>query len=158
MAKRKTPSKAKTGRPDKLTPEIAARIALAVQGGMFPAQAAQYSGINPATYYRWMKQGREETEGRFCEFCESIRRAEATNEFTKVAEVKSQGVDDWRAAAWHLERRFRKRWGKQTNVEHKGAVDLTITGENSPMCTPEELAKRMMKAACELAAKTVKDK
>jgi hypothetical protein len=37
-------------------------------------------------------------------------------------------------------------------------VGLKITGKNSPMCTPEELAQRLMDVGQELAAKTVKDK
>lgn len=129
------------GRPDKLTPELAQQIVLAVQGGMFPAQAAQWAGIAPSTFYLWMQKARA-GETRFSEFSESIRRAEATDEFTKVAVIRSATEPKW--AAWHLERRFRRRWGKNVKVEHKGAVDLNtkITGEVSPLPTPQELLQR----------------
>jgi hypothetical protein len=48
-----------------------------------------------------------------------------------------------------------------TKIAHSNPDDnggLTITGKNSPMCTPEELAQRLMDVGRELAAKTVKDK
>ena len=137
----KAKAAAKRGRPEKFTPEIAQKITLAVEGGMFPAQAAQWAGVSPATYYSWTKRARD-GDPEFLEFLESIRTAEASSEISNVTRVRGAAGGDWKAAAWFLERRFRNRWGRNVKVKHAGSVDLKLSGANAPLPSREEALKR----------------
>ena len=51
---------AKTGRPSKLTPELADEIARRIQAGCFPSVAAGSVGIAARTFYRWLAEGRRQ--------------------------------------------------------------------------------------------------
>ena len=47
---------------------------------------------------------------RTFEFCEVITRAIAQGEISSVERINNAVADDWRAAAWMLERRYFNRW------------------------------------------------
>ena len=64
------------GRPTKLTPEFHKCFVERVRGGATPERVAVAMGIDPATYYRWMQQGRE-GDGAYSEFYEDVTRAVA---------------------------------------------------------------------------------
>jgi hypothetical protein len=63
-------------RPTKLTLEVQAAIVEALKAGNYAEDAAVHAGIEPRTYYRWMKRG-ESGRGAFGQFCQAIREAEA---------------------------------------------------------------------------------
>lgn len=125
------------GRPTALTPEVRRTVVQAIRGGVYAHVAAQHAGIAPSTYYGWMARGRaerdrllamiEEGEDRpapldserpFLEFLEAVSRADAEAEI--VATLKVRQADDWRAAAWYLERRHPDRYGRRSQVEIGG--------------------------------------
>ena len=62
-------------RPTKINRDLIDNIAGHISNGVTPEVAAQVEGINPATYYRWINKGKDDTKGLFYEFCEAITQA-----------------------------------------------------------------------------------
>jgi hypothetical protein len=57
----------------------------------------------------------------YVKFQEAVSRANAEARKILTMRIQSAATDDWRAAAWMLERRFRDEYGQ--------AVDVTSGGE-----------------------------
>lgn len=101
-------------RPTKLTQEVKKRIVAAIKQGATYELSSQYGGIHYDTFNRWMKQGQEETEGEFCQFYEAIKKAEGEAVVGWLRKIEASARDgNWQAAAWKLERRYPKDYGKQ---------------------------------------------
>jgi len=93
-------------RRTKLTPEIQNKIIQAIQTGATYELCAQFAGISPATFYNWMRQGRERKDKAKIEFLESIKRAESRGAIANLGLIQKAATDgDWKASAWILERR-----------------------------------------------------
>ncbi|MFC1639820.1 hypothetical protein ACFL3B_03540, partial [Gemmatimonadota bacterium] len=108
------------GRPTKLTPELAETIVEAIRGGNYAQVAAATAGISEMTFYSWLKRGTDEPDSIYGEFAEAVLTASGEAEQEKLDRLRRevQADDgDWKAAAWWLERRFPKRWGKQQRLE-----------------------------------------
>ena len=68
----------RAGRPSKLTPELKEEILTAIgKGGCTYADACFKAGINESTFHRWKQKGQEQDRGRFREFCNELKGAEA---------------------------------------------------------------------------------
>ena len=66
------------GHPSKLTPELQEQILTAIrEGGCTYADACLKVGISTSTFHRWKKKGQEQTKGRFSEFFNELKGAEA---------------------------------------------------------------------------------
>lgn len=76
----------------------------ALAEGMSIEAACALAGIHRDTYYSWRK--RPELAGR-------IDAALATAEAALLATVRAASNDDWRAAAWILERRYPDTWARR---------------------------------------------
>ncbi len=102
-----------------------------VRTGIPPESAAEATGIDGATYYRWMALGVDAFEdGKvrrarpgYREFREAITRARAEAEAIHVAHVAGASVKDWRAAAFLLERSYPQRWRKRDTVYQAGPAE-----------------------------------
>lgn len=108
-------------RPTKLTPAVQKRIVTAIKQGATYELAAQYGSITYKTFNEWMKQGEQDSEGEFCEFCEAIKKAEGDAAVKWLRVIEAAGKESWQAAAWKLERRYPHDYGRQVQ-EH--TVDL----------------------------------
>ena len=117
------------GRPTKLTPEVQDRIIQALKAGNYVETAAEYAGIGKTTFYRWMEQGAKASRGIYREFRDAVTRARAEAEARNVAIIQKAAPDDWRAAAWWLERAFPDRWGPRQKLEHSGPDGAPIAAE-----------------------------
>ena len=73
--------------------------------------ACALSGVSRSTYYNWVKSEQE--------WAEEAEAAIRFGEAVQVARISQAGSDDWRAAAWLLERRFPNEWGpkQELNVQ-----------------------------------------
>jgi hypothetical protein len=98
--------------PTKLTLELMERTFELVQSGMNLDGVAYSVGINPTTFYRWMREGRVATEGPYYEFFAVVKKGLAHFEGFCLDNV-STGRRDWRRWAWLLERKFPERWGRR---------------------------------------------
>ena len=92
--------KGKVGRPTKLTPALAKKIADAYSTAVGLAHAARTFGVHPETAYKWVK----ENPG----FAGMI--AEARSKAITVAMNKMRGVD----TKWWLQQADKKRFGDPT--------------------------------------------
>ena len=119
--------KGQHGRPAKLTDAVQDKIVSAIRAGNYAETAAAYAGIAKTTYYRWMQQG-EDGRPRYREFRDAIRAAESEAEVYAATVLRKAMPDDWKAAAWYLERKFQDRWGKRERIEHDGKLDVDIAG------------------------------
>jgi hypothetical protein len=111
-------------RPCKLTPEVQEKIVTAIAAGNAEETAAEYAGIHPATFFRWMAEGRPcRNGGPKGEFYEAVKKAQVQAEVSHVIVIEQAKDKAWQAAAWWLERRHHDRWGRRESV------DLTIKRE-----------------------------
>ena len=109
-------------RPSKFTSEVTETIIKALQIGATYKDAAEAAGVDYDTYNEWIKAGKAAKSGRFYEFSEAVRKAEAQarlNYLSTIAQAAAKG--DWKAAEAFLKRRDRANWGD--------AVDVTTGGQ-----------------------------
>jgi hypothetical protein len=99
------------GRPTKCTPELTNAIAADITLGLPGEVAAVAHGVGRSTFYNWLKWGRRREPG-FIEFRDAIQKARAEAEHHYVGIIREAAVKSWQAAAWWLERRSPKRWGR----------------------------------------------
>lgn len=98
----------------KLTPAVQKAIVTALEGGNTHRTAAHLAGIGPSTMRDWMRRGRD-GEAPFDAFVAAVKKAVSTGEGELVAIIRSAAADPkyWTAAAWLLERRNPKVWGRR---------------------------------------------
>ena len=65
------------GRPSLLTAQLTKEITDYIDEGLNFDDAARCAGISETTFYRWKAKGRRAKRGRYREFWEAIKRAEA---------------------------------------------------------------------------------
>ncbi len=116
------------GRPTKLDRELAEKCIGAVAAGNYLDVAARYAGINRETFHRWLSEGARERDRRTAGnkpdprlddrvwFSNAIGEAMAQAEARCVALIQQHAAGDWRAAAWHLERKHSARWGRSDRL------------------------------------------
>jgi len=97
----------------KLTPEAQARIVQAIEVGATYELAAQFGGIVYNTFNEWMKRGEAANAGKFHDFYEAIKAAEAKAVIKWLALIDRAAADTWQAAAWKLERRYPEAFGRR---------------------------------------------
>lgn len=107
-----------SGAPLKLTLERQQRISEAIRAGVRPEVAAVYCGIGARTYYRWMQFGRGvDADQCYVEFVEAVELALAEWEARDILIIGEAAKEDWHAAAWRLERRLPKIYGRRERHE-----------------------------------------
>ena len=115
-------------RPSKFTPEVTETIIKALQIGATYKDAAEAAGVDYDTYNEWIKAGKAAKSGRFYEFSEAVRKAEAQarlNYLSTIAQAAAKG--DWKAAEAFLKRRDRANWGDVVDVTSGGqAITLVV--------------------------------
>ncbi len=123
------------GRPCKLTPEVHQRIVQFLRHGNSQKAAAEAAGIPERTIQRWLAQGESANQGKFWQFCQDCKKAQAEWQagMVRVVERHAVGADGlpstWQAAAWLLERRDHKNWGRKVSAEHSGPGETPIKVE-----------------------------
>lgn len=118
------------GRKTKLTKELIREAETLIEAGSYAVTVCAYLGIGETTWYRWLKEGEAAKSGLKREFWEAIIQADARAEIGNVAVIRKAAENDWRAAAFFLERRFPKKWGRKrrttADMEHEGSDTLKI--------------------------------
>jgi len=129
------------GRPTKLNEDIQNRIVAAIQRGAYIETAAKMTGITKATFYDWLKKGAHvrdileknedmiitEEQNQLMEFSYAIQKATAESEIRDLAAIDTAAQNgQWQAAAWKLERKHHKRWGRKVAItDHDGGNFFT---------------------------------
>lgn len=119
-------SPSKGGRPSQFTEENRKRILEAIELGSTYELAAAYGGISYATLNAWLK--REEDE--YLKFSEDVKQAEGKAAVGWLQKIEKAATDgNWQAAAWKLERRYPREFGrtvKEVTGADGGALKIEI--------------------------------
>lgn len=107
-------------RPCKLTPKVQEQVCRAIADGNTRECAAELAGVGARSLFRWLAQGKAQGKGRFRQLWQAVQKAEAEAESHCVKVVRKAMPKSWQAAAWWLERRRKRRYGKAHSVEVKG--------------------------------------
>lgn len=133
------------GRTTKLTPEVLKTICDGIEEGLPQKYAAARAGVGESTFYHWLKLGREAKSGKYREFLESIKLAEAECIRVNTMFIQVAAKDSWQAAAWLLERRFPKDYARTEKLEHSG-----LDGKKEK--TEEEIDQELNRVGSQLEA------
>jgi len=129
-----------SGAPMKLTPAVQDQISTAVAAGIRPEVAARYCRVSPRSYYRWMALGRaHDADPLHAGFVEAVEQALAEWEARDVLIVGEAAKTDWHAAAWRLERRLPKVYGRRERHEIANADDGSFKITAGPAFDPDKL-------------------
>lgn len=99
-------------RRSKLTDETRKRILDFIRAGLPKKESANAAGIDETTFYRYVN--------RDASFASDVEKAFGECAAEKVLRVRKAEPDCWQAAAWWLERRLRKDFGRVDRVEQTG--------------------------------------
>lgn len=102
----------------KLTPELIEQAAKLVSAGNYLSHVAQYLGVHPDTFYRWLREGERAKSGLVRQFYEAVKRAEAEAIARNIALIQKAAQEgNWQAAAWWLERKYPEEWGRKDKMD-----------------------------------------
>jgi transposase len=138
------------GRPTDCTPEVTRRICEALRAGCTRDAAAAAGLVSRAAMARWIVKGNEGIDP-YREFVEQVQRAEDEAEQLLLLAIQAQAPQDWKAAAWILERRRPNHWGRTQRHELTGAdggpVQLAAQVVEIPAQVPDAAAWAAIAAA-----------
>ena len=103
----------KSGRRSKKNQATLDGIIEAIRIGITFERAADLHRVSRATVYRWRNEDPE--------FDKDILEAVVYSEAVLVQRVNEKSVDDWKAAAWMLERRHPEQYSQRREI------DVTVT-------------------------------
>jgi Homeodomain-like domain len=121
----------RAGRRDSLAQGVEQQLLAALRTGATIGEAAAAAGISRSTVHRWVARG-EGQDGRFQNFAEAVAQARAEAKVGAIAAVRRAMPEDWRAAAFYLERTDPEQWGRRTAHELTGAdgKPIALRGED----------------------------
>ena len=114
------------GRP-KLEPALTEKIVSLVRAGNYLETAATTAGIHRTTLHRLMRSGRDQKRGRYRKFLNAVEKAQAESESRDVALSAKAASNDWKAAAWRLERKTPRRYGPRVQQAVQQELDAVLT-------------------------------
>jgi hypothetical protein len=109
------------GRITKLDDALRKRVCDVLREGNTREVAARHSGITRQTFFTWMSKGRKAASGIYRDFLDAVKKAEREAEMASVKVIRKAAPKNWCAAAWWLERRRNKKWGKKDTTKVVGA-------------------------------------
>lgn len=99
------------GRPCGLTAERERILLRAIRNGQTFKTASAMAGISYMTFNRWRQRGTDaDAPAEFRHFCDQLSLAQARAEDKWVKAINKAAQNDWRAAAYLLERRNPSGW------------------------------------------------
>lgn len=98
------------------TPEVHRKIIDALKAGAYKVHAANAAYISVETLEKWVLAGREGVEP-YVEFARDVDQARAEDALRCQSIISAASMrkieGDWKAAAWCLERKFPKLYGRR---------------------------------------------
>jgi hypothetical protein len=138
------------GRRSKATEARIEALLVALRAGNTREAAAGHAGIDRTTLYRWLE--------RDPALRTRVEKAEADAEVRFEAQVAQGAGEDWRAAAWWLEHRRPKSYGRAQAAA--AAADSPTTTAQAPHpldeLEPAEVARRATEWATIYAAEAAR--
>ena len=112
--------KSKPGRKTKLDEKRLKKVVEGITAGLPYDTACALAGITYQTFLNWMRAGEAAESGKFFEFFEEVKKAEAIAESVHIANIKNAGKSGvWQADAWMLERRHPEKWGRREQIKQE---------------------------------------
>ena len=113
-------SKSNAGRKTKLDEKRLKKVVEGITAGLPYDTACALAGITYQTFLNWMRAGEAAESGKFFEFFEEVKKAEAIAESVHIANIKNAGKSGvWQADAWMLERRHPEKWGRREQIKQE---------------------------------------
>lgn len=103
-------------KPSKLDDILEANLINALRAGATITMATQAFNVGNTTFYTWMHS----EAPRYRAFQAKVARARAEAAVEAVGQVRLHGREDWRAAAWFLEKSFPAEFGNKVKAEISG--------------------------------------
>lgn len=117
----------KSGRRPKFDPARVKIIIEALKAAVPQVVAAKAAGLAYSTVREWVRAGEQNKSPELAQFAEDYSKALATAEGALVYRIRQAAEDgQWTAAAWLLERRWNKRWGRRDQMQLAAANDRPI--------------------------------
>lgn len=136
----------------KLTDEITEKVCSALRAGNYFDAACKYAGITERTGYNWLAKGRAAKSGQHFQFVQAVEKASGDAEVGTLAVLKQAMPKSWQAAAWWLERRFPKKWGRRTFTTVEG-LEVFMAFLTQREIEPSTAFEAMMKGIAEAEEK-----
>jgi transposase len=111
-------TKRSPGRPTKKTRAVTDRLFAAIEKGMPYSMACELSGISEAVFYQWRQDPA---------FDAQVTRRTAESVFELLDTIKEARHQNWQAAAFLLERRWPKHYGR---AEAQLNFEVAVTNNN----------------------------
>lgn len=123
------------GRPLSLTPELSNEIHALLRRGLTQEDVIRVTGIARSTFYSWLDRSKDlatryndpedplddETatieELRLLDFLDGYTGARARGKADALGAIRAGMAEDWRAAAWYLERSFPDEYGRRERLD-----------------------------------------
>jgi hypothetical protein len=103
---------AKRGRKLRLTREVHDTIIRHLKVGAFKRHAAEAAGVSEDAINQWLKRGAA-GEKAFVQFFNDVRTTQGEDAVRMASVITRAAVkNDWKAAAWVLERKYPKLYGR----------------------------------------------
>jgi hypothetical protein len=102
------------------------QLLAAIRGGSDLDTACHFAGLSTNQVYRWLERGKIESEriesGKkpvvaekdFVAFWNDLKKARADAIVRNVSVIQKAGQENWKAAAWWLERTMPEKYGKRS--------------------------------------------
>jgi len=110
----------------KFDPQVTQRIVDLIRAGNYLEVAATAAGIHSTTLHRWLRLGRAQRRGQYRRFVTAVQKAQAEAESRDVALIAKAASEDWRAAAWRLERKAPRRYGARVLVSVQEELEAVL--------------------------------
>lgn len=111
----------------KYTREVHEAIVDAIDKGCFQSHAAWSAGVHPDTLRAWLRAG-EEGDERYARLYADVMRAVGAdakrNQTVISAAALGPHKGDWKAAAWNLEKKHPKLYGRIAELEALRAAEI----------------------------------
>jgi transposase len=168
-----------------LNPDLIKNITNLVRQGMYPSVACSMFGVHRQRITEWVAKGRENPDSLYAAFADALHKAIAEAEARDLSTVDSHAngrpaiyerdkdgnlvMDsegkpillraeirpNWLAAAWKLERRSPKRWGRfdrihMTAESEMSEIDVTHTTSGADKQVTEEQKNDALKEVSDI--------
>jgi hypothetical protein len=132
------------GRPSKFDLKRAKRILKAIENGSNLRVASRCGGVSYNCFRHWRLRGRADHKNKvdslFRWFYVATKEAEDLGECARAETIVNASKKNWQAAAWWLERRRHKRWGRKDMVANLNVpLSPALMGGRTQLPTREEL-------------------
>lgn len=131
----------KPGRPSRKTPDVLETIRVAIDKGGTITDAAEAAGVGRRTIYDWLEQDED--------FRDFIELAKLGRRKRLLERIEKRTDEDWRAAAWILERTMPEEFGKNATVHVEGAAPRNLILQKVELSAgdPDHLARVLARLA-----------